>query len=260
MSLTPTEESSMANYENIDYSDLDARYASTESYIRKMSNGDIRSLIVNGPPGVGKTHSVETYLQKYAGSNHKIITGQMTALSLYGHLYRNREKGKILVLDDIDSVFKRLEGVNILKAAMDTKPLRSISWSSSTHLLGALGIPGTFDYSGGVILISNVGFDIKNNSIGAHLNALKDRSFSISISERSNESLFKQVCFMVLKRDLLKQFNFSDAQRTELLSYMEENISKMHTVSLRVAFKLAMLIQVDAINWKSLANDGLIKN
>jgi hypothetical protein len=25
------------------------------------------------------------------------------------------------VLDDIDSVFKRLEGVNILKAAMDTK-------------------------------------------------------------------------------------------------------------------------------------------
>jgi hypothetical protein len=250
----------MTDYENIDYSDLEARYASTESYIEKMSNGDFKSLIVNGPPGVGKTHSIETYLKKYAGSNYKMITGQMTALSLYGHLYKNKEKGKILVLDDIDSVFKKLEGVNILKAAMDTKQVRSISWSSSTHLLGALGIPGTFDYSGGVILISNIGFDIKNNSIGAHLNALKDRSFSISISDRSNESLFKQVCFMVLKRDLLIQFNFSKAQKTELLSYMEENISNMYTVSLRVAFKLAMLIQVDPVNWKSLANDGLVKN
>ncbi len=65
---------------------------------------------------------------------------------------------------------------------------------------------------------------------------------------------------MVLKRDLLSQFNFSEDQKTALLTYMENNISKMHTVSLRVAFKLAMLIQLDPINWKSLADDGLIKN
>ena len=249
----------MTNYEKIDFSDLEARYASTETYIKKICNGDFKSLIVNGPPGVGKTHSVETYLKKYAGSNYTMISGQMTPLSLYGHLYINKEKGKILVLDDIDSVFKKLEGVNILKAAMDTKKVRSISWESSTKLLGGIGVPKTFNYSGGVILISNIGFNVKNNSIGAHLNALKDRSFSVSISDRSNESLFKQVCFMVLKKDSLKQFNLSKKQKIELLNYIEENLSIMNTVSLRAAFKIATLMSVEPINWKILANDGLVK-
>jgi hypothetical protein len=189
-----------------------------------------------------------------------MITGQMTPLCLYGHLYRNKDAGRILVLDDIDSVFKKLEGVNILKAAMDTKKVRNISWASSTHLISATGTPETFEYSGGVILISNVGFESTKSQIGAHLNALKDRSFSVSIADRSNECLFKQVCFMVLKRGLLNQFNFSDTQKNELLEYMEANLSSLYTVSLRVAFKLAMLIQVDPVSWKSLANDGLIKS
>ena len=67
-------------------------------------------------------------------------------------------------------------------------------------------------------------------------------------------------CYMVLKRDLLQQFNFSDSQKTDLLKYIENNLSAMYTVSLRVAFKLAMLIQDDPHDWRSLADDGLIKN
>ena len=247
-------------YLNADYSDLEARYASTEAYIENMSTGAFKSLIVNGPPGVGKTHSVESYLKKYSGNNYKMITGQMTPLSLYGHLYKNNGVGKLLVLDDIDSVFKKLEGVNILKAAMDTKPIRTISWSSSTHYLQAMGVPSSFEFSGGVILISNIGFDKADKNTGAHLNALKDRSYSISISDRTNESLFRQVCFMVLKRDLLKQFNFNDAKKDEILKFIEENLACMHTVSLRVAFKLAMLMEVDQNNWQIMAKDGLLKN
>lgn len=248
------------NYNELNFSDIEQKYQSTEKYISQMAQGKLRSLIVNGPPGVGKTHSVENYLKKYAGSSYKMITGQMTPFSLYGHLYQNNREGRVLVLDDIDSVFSKLEGVNILKAAMDTKQVRNISWASSTHLLGASGFPGSFDYLGGVILISNIGFDSDNKKIGAHLNALKDRSFSISISDRTNESLFKQVCYMVLKRDLLQQFNFSDSQKADLLKYMEDNLSVMYTVSLRVAFKLAMLMQDDPHDWKSLADDGLVKN
>lgn len=246
------------DYMNADYSDLEARYASTETYIEKMSTGLVKSLIINGPPGVGKTYSVETYLKKYAGQNYKMITGQMTPLSLYGHLYKTNGTGKILVLDDIDSVFKKLEGVNILKAAMDTKQTRTISWSSSSHLLQALGVPNSFEFNGGVILISNIGFEKSKSQSGAHLNALKDRGFSISISDRSSDSLFRQVCFMVLKKDLLKQFNLTADQKWELLKFIEDNLAGMHTVSLRVAFKLAMLMTIEQDNWKTLAIDGLV--
>lgn len=244
----------------MDYSDLDARYASTESYIEKISKGLIRSLIINGPPGVGKTYSVDTYLKKYSSNNYTMIAGQMTPLSLYGHLYKNKDQGKVLVLDDIDNVFKKIEGVNILKAAMDTKKTRTISWSSSTNLLGALGIPSTFDFSGGVILISNIGFDTNQSKMGAHLNALKDRSFSISISDRSNENLFKQICYMVIKRDLLKEFDLTNIQKHELLDFIHENLEKMNTVSLRAAFKTAILMKVDPTNWRNMAVDGLIQD
>ncbi len=246
------------NYATKDYTDLENRYSSTETYIEKMSSGIFRSLIINGPPGVGKTHSVETYLKKYAHQNYKMIAGQMTPLSLYGHLFKNREKGKILVLDDIDSVFKKLEGVNILKAAMDTKQIRKVSWASSTHLLSALGVPNEFEFHGGVILISNIGFDASDKKIGAHLNALKDRSYSISIADRSKESLFHQVCYMVTRKELLKQFNLSEFQKHELLKYIDDNLDRMHTVSLRLAFKIATLMEADPLNWKSMADDGLI--
>jgi len=247
------------DFENIDYSELEKNYLATDAYIKNVSAGIFRSLIINGPPGVGKTHAVEKCLKTYSINNYKMITGQMTPLSLYGHLYHNREAKKVLVLDDIDSVFKKLEGVNILKAAMDTKPKRTISWASPTHLLNAAGIPEYFDYFGGVILISNIGFELKTNQMSAHLSALKDRSYTISVTDRSNDALIKHVSFMVMKHDLLADFNLSISEKNELLNYMNDNISRLHTISLRVAVKLAMLMSVDKANWKQLAEDGLIK-
>ena len=76
----------ISNYENEDYSDLEKRYANVETYIKQISNGNIHNLIVNGPPGVGKTHSVESYLNKYAHGKYKVVKGHMTPLSLYGNL------------------------------------------------------------------------------------------------------------------------------------------------------------------------------
>lgn len=246
------------NYTTETFSDLEARYASTEKFIEQMSLGVFRSMIVNGPPGVGKTYSVESYLKKYAPNKHTIVAGQMTALSLYGHLYRNKEKGMILVLDDIDSVFDKLEGVNILKAAMDTKETRVISWSSNTSYLTVMNVPSSFEFNGSVVLISNIGFGASQKKMSAHLNALKDRSFSVQIADRTNESLFRQVCFMVLKRDLLKDFCFSFNQQCEILDYIKINMNHLTTISLRTVIKIAMLIKLDPTNWKKLANGGLI--
>ena len=57
------------NYENIDFKDIEAKYYSLERYIQQMAEGKVRSLIVNGPPGVGKTYSASAYIAKY--SNQK---------------------------------------------------------------------------------------------------------------------------------------------------------------------------------------------
>ena len=247
-----------SRYENDDYSELQKRYGNVETYIKQIANGKIHNLIVNGPPGVGKTYSVENYLNKYAQGKYKVVKGHMTPLSLYGNLYFHREANSILVLDDIDSVFKKIEGVNLLKAAIDTSPVRKISWESASPLKGT-NIPDSFEFKGSVILISNIGFDGHTKSnLSAHLDALKDRSYKIVVADSSKESCFKQVCFMVCKKDLLRSFNLSKEQEFSLLEYIKTNLEKLDKVSLRTAVKLAQLIVINADDWQSMADSGLL--
>jgi hypothetical protein len=59
----------------------------------------------------------------------------MSVIQLYIELYRHRAAGQIVVLDDVDSAFKTMEGINVVKAAADTVPQRRISWATSTGLL-----------------------------------------------------------------------------------------------------------------------------
>ena len=245
-------------YEADDYSDLERRYASVESYIKELSQGRLHNLIINGPAGVGKTHAVETFLSQYAKGRYKVVKGHMTPLSLYGNLFFHRDPNSILVLDDIDSVFKKIEGVNLLKAAMDTSSVRRINWESSNALKG-VRIPDNFEFKGKVILISNIGFSVsRKNSISAHLDALKDRSFNIVVADNTKESCFKQVCFMVLKKDMLHAFNLQSSQQVELLDYLRDHITVIDKISLRTAIKLAQLMAISPANWRAMAATGLL--
>ena len=247
-------------YEADDYTDLERRYASVESYIKELSNGQIHNLIINGPAGVGKTHAVETFLGKYAQGRYKVVKGHMTPLSLYGNLYFYRDPNSILVLDDIDSVFKKIEGVNLLKAAMDTGSVRRINWESSNALKG-VGIPDSFEFKGKVILISNIGFSVaRKNSISAHLDALKDRSFNIVVADNTKESCFKQVCFMVLKKDMLHAFKLTYELKVDLLDYLKDHITVIDKISLRTAIKLAQLMTISPANWRDMADTGLLND
>ncbi len=246
------------SYDNEDYTELERCYSSVESFIEKISQGSLRSLIINGPPGVGKTFSVESFLKKHASRKYKLIAGHMSTLSLYGNLYYYRDAGNVLVLDDIDSVLSKIEGVNILKAAMDTKPSRRINWESPSGMLNKLNVPTGFDFQGSVILISNVSFGSSGGKIGAHLEALKDRSFTLTIANNSRESLFKQLCFMVMKKDLLKSFSLTSKQIQDILRYVENNIEYLPKISLRLAIKLAQLVKESPDDWHQMANNGLL--
>jgi replication-associated recombination protein RarA len=101
---------------------LELNYAMTEQYIKNIAAGELRSLILNGPPGLGKSFMVNQFLTKHRKGQYKIVAGHMTNLSLYHALYNHRQHGEVLVLDDVDSVFSKIEGLNLLKAVMDTQP------------------------------------------------------------------------------------------------------------------------------------------
>jgi hypothetical protein len=246
-------------YRNMDFSVLEENYANVEKYVKGICKGEYRSVIINGPPGVGKSFSIESYLEEYAElGTYKVIAGHMTPLSLYGNLYQYRDIGHTLVLDDIDSVFSRIEGINLLKAAMDTKPMRRINWESSSSAVATLGLPSGFEFKGSVVLISNIGFNGKKSKLQEHLDALKDRSYSLQISDCTNENLFQQVCFMVVKKELLKGYQLDGEKQSEILDYIGSNLDKLHKISLRLAMKLADLMRANPKDWKSMADSGLL--
>ena len=246
-------------YKNMDFSSIEQKYADVESYVEGIAVGQYRSVIVNGPAGVGKTFSVESYLQKYShADNYKVVAGHMTPLSLYGNLYQYRNVGDVLVLDDIDSVFEKLEGINLLKAAMDTKPVRQINWESSSAVVVNLGLPSHFEFKGSVVLISNIGFVRKKGKMQEHLEALKDRSYSLHISSNTKEELYQQVCFMVIKKNLLREFKIDAEQQSKILDYIGMNLDKINKISLRLAMKLASLMKANPTEWESMADSGLL--
>lgn len=248
-----------AVYQAMDFRILEENYANVEKYIQGICKGEFRSVIVNGPPGVGKSYSVDAYLQQYANEDcYKVAAGHMTPLSLYGNLYQYRNVGDVLVLDDIDSVFSKIEGINLLKAAMDTKPVRRISWESSSTVVMNLGLPPHFEFKGSIVLISNIGFVQKKGKMQEHLDALKDRSYSLHISDNTREELYQQVCFMVIKKGLLKEFDLAAEQQSKILDYIGSNLDQLNKISLRLAIKLAGLMKANPEEWSSMADSGLL--
>ena len=90
-----------------------SRFEVLDEMSRACINGDIRAMIVSGPPGVGKSHGVETQMEKasmfdkLAGKKvrFQIVKGAMTALGLYTQLYKYSDTKNVLIFDDCDSVF-----------------------------------------------------------------------------------------------------------------------------------------------------------
>jgi len=82
------------------------RFEVLDEMSRACINGDIRAMIVSGPPGVGKSYGVETQMEKasmfdkLAGKRvrFQIVKGAMTALGLYTQLYKYSDTKNVLMI------------------------------------------------------------------------------------------------------------------------------------------------------------------
>jgi len=211
--------------------------------------GDIRAMIVSGPPGVGKSYGVEK--------------GAMTALGLYAVLYKYSDAKNVLVFDDCDSVFQDDLALNILKAALDSGKSRRICWNSDSSLLNREGIPNSFEFKGSCIFITNLKFQhLKSKKLQDHLEALQSRCHFLDLtidSDRDKMLRIKQV-----DRDaeggLFKDYNFERGEGAEIFKFMEENSHKLREISMRMALKIADLFKVTGVNdWKVLAESTCMK-
>ena len=247
------------------------RIASRFEILHEMSRacieGDVRAMIVCGPPGIGKSYGVITQLndaqQKSSDMQFSILKGESSALGLYKTLYNHRTEKNVVLLDDVDDLLKDETGLNILKAALDTGVSRTVCWNTESRILRDEGIPNAFTFNGSVIVITNLNFStVKGAKLTAHLSALQSRCHFLDLSiDTARDALLR---IRQVHRDsdggLFASYEFDEDTCNEILDFMYDNRNKLREVSIRCALKVADLVKLSKLNWRILAENTILKN
>ena len=241
---------------------LAERFEILDEMTRAVKSGDVRAMIVSGPPGVGKIYGVETQLQKddlfNTLSNKKpkfeVVKSAVSALGLYAKLYEYSEAGNVIVFDDSDDVFYDTNSLNLLKAALDTSAKRVLSWNTDSRLLRNEGIPDRFEFKGAVIFITNIKFEhVRSKVLKGHLAALESRCHYIDLQMDTQREKMLRIKQVINDCNMLESYEFNDSEIQELLDYVNDNKSKLRELSLRIVLKLADLKKSFPNRWQSMA-------
>ena len=247
---------------------LEQRFAVLHEMTLAVKEGIVRSMIVAGPPGVGKSHGVLKVLEKADLLNtlaerppkYEVVKGSVSAVGLYAKLYEFSDEGNVLVFDDADGVFFDETSLNLLKAALDTTDRRFINWNKDSRLLRSDGIPNRYEFKGSVIFITNINFSyVRSKKLRDHLDALKSRSHYIDLEMESNREKILWI-HNIVQAGMLDRYGFADADEVscELMNFVVENQEKMRELSLRVILKLADLRKSFPTNWQNMAKVTLM--
>lgn len=234
-----------------------------------VASGIVRGLVVSGPAGIGKSHTVESTLVRSLsmlgrlnglGSMYDIVSGAMSAAKLYEKLWEYKEEGQVLVFDDCDSILYDEDALNILKAALDSKKTRQISWNSRSHYLAQNDIPNRFEYKGGIVFITNVKFDaVRSQRISNHLEAIVSRCHYMDIGIDSGREKVIHIKNVVERSNMLADYNFTNEEKAEVTNYVYENHEKLRELSLRMVLKIADLRRAMPGNWTKLVEKNCHK-
>ena len=235
---------------------------------KAVKSGDVRAMIVSGPPGVGKSYGVEAVLQKDGlfdtlaerKPRYEIVKGAMSALGLYAKLYEFSAEKNVVVFDDCDSVLMDELSLNILKGALDSSKKRFIAWNTDSRLLRSEGIPDRFEFKGSAIFITNIKFEhVRSKKLRDHLDALESRCHYIDLQMDTEREKMLRIQQVVKENEMLADYEFEPCVQDELIEFVVENQEKLRELSLRMVLKLADLRKAFPANWKSHAKTTCMK-
>ena len=214
------------------------------------------SLIITGSGGLGKTSSVvralrEANLVEGEEDGYIMLKGYSTPRGFYEFLYRNN--GKLIVVDDCDSVFDTETGVNILKGALDSFDTRTVCWQSRETARDSEedAVPNRFEFTGRVIFISNRTQDDVPQ-------ALRSRSMNIDLTMTLVERVDR---IQFLMPAIAEREGVTANQAADVMDLLIENKNAIRDLNIRtavMAIRIRKTAHVDS--WRDLALFQLTHN
>lgn len=203
----------------------------------------MHALIIQGPPGWGKTTTIEEAL-KAAGVNAVHLGSYSTPLHLFNFLHENSRS--TVVIDDCAGLFSDQSSMAILKAATwGQGKQRKIRWGSTSGKASA----EEFYFEGKLIIVCN------SFPATADAEAVKSRSFpyKINIDPTTAKTLLKSAA----ENSII----YSDKQKaTEVAEFLIEKVSaaSIHQISYRTLQMGYELAQHNGDQWRELLERMII--
>lgn len=222
---------------------INQRFGFLSDMVTMLAKGDQASVVVTGPGGLGKSHTVSAALAKSGlkdlsvldeyeigaavpSNSFSVVKGYSTPKGLYRTLYENRNS--VIVFDDCDSVLKDPVSLNLLKAALDSYSRRIISWRAD---IKDEDLPTVFEFKGRVVFISNMN--------GASLDqAIISRSMAVDLSMTAEQKI-ERMRHLLTEKDFMPDFDL--VAKNDAMNLIAKLADKVKELSLRT------LIQVTKI-------------
>jgi hypothetical protein len=241
---------------------INQRFQFVEQIVSMIAKRVTPSVVITGEGGLGKTHTVVNSLKKVGlkditemvadaddgtviqrNKNFVVIKGFSTAKGLFKLLFENKDS--IVVFDDCDSILKDPDALNLLKGALDSYDKRFISWNTNSI---DDNLPRTFQFTGGVIFISNLTQDKISQ-------ALRSRSMCIDLSMTTDQKIDRM-------EHILKEANFlplvPSIQKMEAFEFLKVNKNIAKEINLRTLINITKIRTDGGSNWKDLGKYMLV--
>lgn len=224
--------------------DINKRFTFLEKMVRMVAAGQSTSLVIAGQGGLGKSYTVfqqlRTVLAMEEDYDYVTVKGFSTPKSLYRVLYENRDK--VIVFDDCDSVLTNDTARNILKAALDSSPVRTVSWL--TERGGGEGddsIPNKFDFIGKVIFISNL-------QLAKIPQALLSRALYVDVTMTSDEKIER---IANIAPNLKPELDMT--AKAEVIDFLRDLKTVISDLNIRTFLKVCELRIAEPSDWRDIA-------
>lgn len=252
---------------------INKRFSIMNRMVQGVIAGDIRSMIVYGAPGIGKTFDIEKALKKasHTGLHYDMIKGSASAPGLYQALY-NARKGGVVVIDDCDSIFDDEDALNILKGALDSTDERVISWRKNSSWVYDVNsqsddeeeeggrkskrerLPNMFEFEGAVIFITNLDFEAKisgGSRMAPHFEALMSRSLYLNLTLSTTRDKIIRIKQIFVNAGMYRSCGVNEVEAAEIMDFVMDHAEDFNELSLRLMKHVTQIFQLGG-DWKDV--------